>query len=80
VSGPRLVINGGDVLNGVKSDDLTDHPVPSTVFELLEAFQAGDGVGVDLIRESVPSVLQEMNEVEATERRGLAVTNGPMPG
>jgi transposase-like protein len=37
----------------------------SAVSELLEAFRAGDGV--DLIRESVRTVLQELIEAEATE-------------
>jgi putative transposase len=36
----------------------------SAVSELLNAFRAGDGV--DLIRESVRLVLQELIEVEAT--------------
>ncbi len=38
----------------------------SALSELLEAFRAGDGV--DLIRESVHLVLQELIEAEATER------------
>jgi hypothetical protein len=37
----------------------------SAVSDLLDAFRAGDGV--DLIRESVRLVLQELIEVEATE-------------
>ena len=37
----------------------------SALSELLEAFRAGDGV--DLIRESVRVVLQELIEAEATE-------------
>ena len=37
----------------------------SAVSELLDAFRAGDGV--DLIRESVRLVLQELIEVEAAE-------------
>jgi hypothetical protein len=37
----------------------------SALSELLDAFRAGDGV--DLIRESVPVVLQELIEAEATE-------------
>jgi putative transposase len=37
----------------------------SALSELLEAFRAGDGV--DLIRESVGTVLQELIEAEATE-------------
>ena len=40
----------------------------SALSELLEAFRAGDGV--DLIRESVRLVLQELIEIEATERIG----------
>ena len=38
----------------------------SAVSELLEAFRAGEGV--DLIRESVRLVLQELIEAEAAER------------
>jgi transposase-like protein len=40
----------------------------SVASELLEAFRAGEGV--DLIRESVRSVMQELIETEATERIG----------
>jgi putative transposase len=40
----------------------------SVVSELLEAFGAGEGV--DLIRESVRIVMQELIEIEATERIG----------
>jgi len=40
----------------------------SAVSELLEAFRAGDGV--DLVRESVRIVMQELIEAEATERIG----------
>ena len=40
----------------------------SALSELLDAFRAGDGV--DLIRDSVRMVLQELIEVEATERIG----------
>ena len=40
----------------------------SALSELLEAFRAGDGV--DLIRESVRMVMQELIEAEATERIG----------
>ena len=40
----------------------------SAVSELLEAFRTGDGV--DLIRESVRMVMQELIETEATERIG----------
>ena len=42
----------------------------SAVSELLEAFRAGEGV--DLIRESVRMVMQELIEAEATERVGAA--------
>lgn len=42
----------------------------SAVSELLDAFRAGEGV--DLIRESVRLVLQELIEVEATEVMGAA--------
>lgn len=42
----------------------------SAVSELLDAFRAGDGV--DLIRESVRLVLQELIEVEAAEVIGAA--------
>ena len=42
----------------------------SAVSELLEAFRAGDGV--DLVRESVQLVLQELIETEATEKIGAA--------
>jgi transposase-like protein len=40
----------------------------SALSELLDAFRAGDGV--DLIRESVRTVLQELIEAEATEAIG----------
>jgi transposase-like protein len=42
----------------------------SALSELLEAFRAGDGV--DLVRESVQLVLQELIEAEATEKIGAA--------
>jgi putative transposase len=42
----------------------------SAVSELLDAFRAGDGV--DLIRESVRMVMQELIETEAAERVGAA--------
>ena len=42
----------------------------SALSELLDAFRAGDGV--DLIRDSVRLVLQELVELEATERIGAA--------
>ncbi len=40
----------------------------SALSELLDAFRAGDGV--DLIRESVRMVMQELIEAEAAERIG----------
>ena len=40
----------------------------SVVSELLDAFRAGEGV--DLIRDAVQLVLQELIEVEATEQIG----------
>ena len=40
----------------------------SALSELLEAFRAGDGA--DLVRDSVRVVLQELIELEATERIG----------
>ena len=43
-------------------------PSESAVSELLDAFRAGDGV--DLIREAVTMVLQELIETEATEHIG----------
>lgn len=42
----------------------------SAVSELLEALRTGDGV--DLIRESVRMVMQELIEAEATEQVGAA--------
>jgi putative transposase len=42
----------------------------SVVSELLDAFRAGDGV--NLIRDAVQLVLQEMIEVEATQAIGAA--------
>lgn len=42
----------------------------SALSELLDAFRAGDGV--DLIRGAVRVVLQELIELEATERIGAA--------
>src|SRR3954454_17793671 len=42
----------------------------SAVSELLEAFRTGEGV--DLVRESVRMVMQELIEAEATERVGAA--------
>ena len=40
----------------------------SAVSELLDAFRAGDGV--DMIRDAVTMVLQELIETEATEQIG----------
>jgi putative transposase len=42
----------------------------SVLSDLLDAFRAGDGV--DLIRDAVTMVLQELIEVEATESIGAA--------
>ena len=42
----------------------------SALSELLDAFRAGDGA--DLIRDAVRVVLQELIELEATERIGAA--------
>ena len=42
----------------------------SAVSELLEVFRTGEGV--DLVRESVRMVMQELIEAEATERIGAA--------
>lgn len=42
----------------------------SALSELLDAFRTGDGV--DLIRDAVRLVLQELSELEATERIGAA--------
>ncbi len=42
----------------------------SALSELLEAFRAGDGV--DLVRDSVRVALQELIDLEATERIGAA--------
>jgi hypothetical protein len=48
----------------------------SAVSKLLDAFRAGDGV--DLIRDAVTMVLQELIEVETTEQIGAgAVTPSP---
>ena len=56
---------------GVYGQALTEGDPPSAlsqsaVSELLDAFRAGDGV--DLIRESVRMVMQELIETEAAER------------
>ncbi len=45
-------------------------PSESALSDLLDAFRAGDGV--DLIRESVRLVLQELIEVEAGEAIGAS--------
>ena len=50
----------------------------SAVSELLDAFRAGDGV--DLIRDAVRLVLQELIELEATERIGAADMSAPTRG
>ena len=42
----------------------------SVLSDLLDAFRAGEGV--DLIRDAVQLVLQELIEVEATEQIGAA--------
>ena len=42
----------------------------SAVSQLLEAFRSGEGV--DLVRESVRMVMQELIETEAAERIGAA--------
>src|SRR6478735_9745683 len=60
---------------GVYGQALTEGEPPMTVSqsalsELLEAFRAGDGA--DLVRDSVRVVLQELIELEATERIGAA--------
>jgi putative transposase len=47
----------------------------SALSELLEAVRAGEGV--DLIRDSVRLALQELIELEATERIGLHPMSGP---
>jgi putative transposase len=50
----------------------------SALSELLEAFRAGDGV--DLIRESVRMVLQELIEAEAAEVIGAPLRAHPRTG
>ena len=61
---------------GVYGQALTEEgahrwPSPaSAVSELLDAFRTGEGI--DLIRESVRMVMQELIETEATERIGAA--------
>ena len=60
---------------GVYGQALTEGNPPmalsqSAVSELLDAFRTGDGV--DLIRESVRMVMQELIEAEATEKIGAA--------
>jgi putative transposase len=50
----------------------------SVVSELLDAFRAGEGV--DLIRDAVRLVLQELIEFGATEEIGAAAMSAPTPG
>ena len=50
----------------------------SVASELLEAFRAGEGV--DLIRESVRLVMQELIETEASEASAPAAMSAPSPG
>jgi putative transposase len=50
----------------------------SVASELLEAFRAGEGV--DLIRESVRLVMQELIETEASQKIGPTGTSAPSPG
>ena len=50
----------------------------SVLSELLDAFRAGEGV--DLVRDAVRLVMQELIEVEATEQIGASVTNALTPG
>ena len=45
--------------------------------ELLDALRAGDGV--DLIRDAVRLVMQELIELEASEVIGAGDTNAPSP-
>ena len=68
---------------GVYRQVLTEGVLPmalpqSAVSELLDAFRAGDGV--DLIRDAVRLVLQELVELEATERIGRSATSAPTRG
>ena len=63
------------VILGVYRQVRTEEEAPmalseSAVSELLEAFRAGDGV--ELVRDAVTMVLQELIEVEATEVIGAA--------
>lgn len=46
----------------------------SALSDILDAFRAGDGV--DLVRESVRMVMQELIEAEATERIGAPCASG----
>jgi putative transposase len=50
----------------------------SVASELLEAFRAGEGV--DLIRESVRLVMQDLIEVDAAEQIGPAAMSGRSSG
>ena len=71
------------VILGVFRQEHTKENTPmalseSVLSDLLAAFRAGEGV--DLIRDSVQLVLQELIEVEATEAIGPLATNAPIPG
>ena len=64
---------------GVYVQALTERGPPTALpqpalSELVEAFRAGDGV--DLIRDSVRVAMQELIELEATERFGTADNEG----
>ena len=48
----------------------------SALSELLDAFRAGDGV--DLIRDSVRMVMQELIETEASERKRFLASERSM--
>ena len=50
----------------------------SVLSELLDAFRAGEGV--DLVRDAVRFVPQELIELEATEEIGAAAMSAPTPG
>jgi putative transposase len=58
-------------------EEPTDNLVPAAVSELLEAFRTR--ARVDLIRESVPLVMQQLIEAEASEKIGAAGSE-PHPG
>jgi hypothetical protein len=75
VSGSRCIVRWGPSAGfSVCTAKYSPQKVPSmalsqsVVSELLEAFRAGEGV--DLIRESVQLVLQDLIETEAAERIG----------